>query len=139
MVDNKNGKKKEPKKESEELEEPIRACMNCGHNELDYIGKDASESAVLFLGSPLTGIYRCRNCGFEGAPLEFYTEEDRAEFLKMKEEKGEIGREQELIQKQSPTAGRMYWAYFKTGLVALGIGMLIILAFLVLTFIFGRG
>jgi len=132
-------KKKESGKEDEELKEPIRACMNCGHTELDYIGKDAGDAAVIFLGSPLMGIYRCKNCGFEGAPLEFYSTEDYKKFLKMKEEKEELKEEQEIVQKQSPTVGKMYWAYIKTGIIAGGILLLIILIFFALTLIFGKG
>jgi len=139
MNNKKIEKKKETEKEDEELKEPIRACMNCGHTELDYIGKDSGDAAVIFLGSPLMGIYRCKNCGFEGSPLEFYSIEDYKKFLKMKEEKGELKEEQEIVQKQSSTVGKMYWAYIKTAIIASGILILIILILFVLSFIFGRG
>ena len=70
---NKTEKKKESTKGSEELKEPISACMNCGSTDLGELPKWEN-----LIGSPaMGGGMVCGRCGHRGIPIVFETEDER--------------------------------------------------------------
>ena len=129
----KNNEKKKNGKE-------IIACPNCASRDLDWIGRWGPESALVFLGSPMMGVYRCIRCGYEGLPLEFKDEEEYQKFVKYKEDvkAGRIKEEElekpegpaaELPQteeKRPPLAARMMFANLKVQVIVMIVIVLIL-------------
>jgi hypothetical protein len=118
-------------------DEPVTACPNCGSLELNWLGKDMIDSAVIGISGPLSGVYKCDKCGYQGLPLEFDNMKNYLAFMKAKKEgKMDTSMPQEFeaaeLEKKPPLAARMIFAHFKIAVAIVIIVTCIYLLFLLI-------
>lgn len=120
-------------------DEPVTACPNCGNLLLGWLGNHVEDAAILQIGGPLMGVYKCDRCGYQGLPLEFDNIEAYSEFMRAKKEAEGKAPTEEIEtaekKKEPPMASKMVFGQFKIELL---VAVAIVVIFLILLLIAGR-
>lgn len=111
-------------------EEPIPACPNCGALLIEWLGSEPEDSALIDMGAPLIGVYKCNRCGYEGLPIEFDDIDSYLEFTRAKKEEGKGQLTEQ--KKEPPLSSKMVLGRLKIGLIIL---LFLVLYYLILLFI----